>query len=49
MQKMIREKAVELLSSGKADRVLGWREGEFFYDQTPQVFADADAPASTTT
>ena len=38
MQKVIREKAIELLSSGKADRVLAWKEGDFFYDQTPFVF-----------
>ncbi len=38
MQKVIREKAIELLSSGKVNRVIGWREGEFFYDQTPEVF-----------
>jgi len=38
MQKVIREKAGELLQSGKADRVLAWREGEFFYDQTPHIF-----------
>ncbi|MBR3838048.1 MAG: 4Fe-4S dicluster domain-containing protein [Clostridia bacterium] len=38
MQKVIREKAIELLRSGKVDRVLGWKEGEFFYDQTPHLF-----------
>ncbi len=43
MQKVIREKAIELLSSGKANRVLGWREGEFFYDQTPEVFTTKEA------
>ena len=42
MQKVIREKAIELLTSGKADRVLGWMEGEFFYDQTPFVFRSAE-------
>ena len=42
MQQVIREKAIELLTSGKAQRVLGWREGEFFYDQTPEVFASAE-------
>ena len=41
MQEMIKQKAIELLSSGKADRVLGWKEGEFFYDITPAVFTDA--------
>ncbi len=38
MQKVIREKAIELLKSGKADRVLAWSQGEFFYDQTPHIF-----------
>ncbi len=42
MQQVIREKAISLLSSGKVDRVLGWREGEFFYDQTPEVFKTAE-------
>ena len=42
MQEMIRKKAIELLNSGKASRVLGWREGEFFYDQTPEVFTAAE-------
>lgn len=41
MQEVIKQKAIELLSSGKADRVLGWKEGEFFYDITPAVFTDA--------
>ncbi len=40
MQEVIKQKAIELLSSGKADRVLGWKEGEFFYDITPAVFTD---------
>ncbi len=38
MQQVIREKAIELLKSGKVNRVLGWTEGEFFYDQTPEIF-----------
>lgn len=40
MQKVIRKKAIELLSSKAASRVLAWREGEFFYDQTPHLFQD---------
>jgi len=35
---MIRQKAVELLESGKAGRVLAWKAGEFFYDLTPALF-----------
>ena len=42
MQKVIREKAISLLTSGTVDRVLGWTEGEFFYDQTPEVFTSAE-------
>ena len=40
MQEMIRQKAVELLRSGKVNRVLAWKDGEFFYDPTPFVFTD---------
>ncbi len=42
MQKVIREKAIEILASGKADRILAWKEGEFFYDQTPALFRTAE-------
>ncbi len=42
MQQVIRDKAKELLSSGKATRVIGWREGDFFYDQTPEVFTTVE-------
>ncbi len=40
---LMRAKAVELLQSGKAERVLAWRAGEFFYDNTPAVFNNVDA------
>ena len=36
---LVKEKAKELLSSGKVQRVLGWQKGEFMYDQTPQSFS----------
>ena len=39
---MLIEKAAQLLASGTADRVLGWKKGEFGYDVTPYVFADAE-------
>lgn len=42
MQKVIREKAIEILKAEKADRVLAWKEGEFFYDQTPALFRTAE-------
>ena len=35
----VKERAIELLSSGAVDRVLGWKAGEFFYDLTPAVFS----------
>ena len=38
----VKEKALELLRSGKADRVLGWKAGEFFYDLTPAFFESAE-------
>ncbi len=44
MQKIEREilcaKAKELLQSGEANRILGWKKGEFDYDITPSVFPD---------
>ncbi len=47
MQKITREalieKAGELLQNGIVNRVLGWKKGEFSYDQTPAVFADLDS------
>ena len=35
----VKERAIELLSSGAVDRELGWKTGEFFYDLTPAVFS----------
>ena len=35
------ERAAELLSTGKVNRVLGWRAGLFDHDNTPSVFTDA--------
>ena len=42
MQQRIKEKALELLSAGTVNRVLGWKTGEFFYDLTPAVFNSAE-------
>ena len=39
----VKQKALELLKSGKVQRVLGWKIGEFFYDLTPAVFESAEA------
>lgn len=38
MQKIMEERAAELLKNGTVQRVLGWKAGEFFYDITPSVF-----------
>lgn len=38
MTDLIKKKVRELLKSREADRVLGWKTGEFFYDETPAVF-----------
>ena len=38
----VKQKAMELLTGGKAARVLGWKTGEFFYDLTPAVFETAE-------
>lgn len=43
MQTVMINKAESLLAEGKVNRVLGWRKGEFCYDVTPAVFADAEA------
>lgn len=36
------KRASELLSGGNADRVLGWKAGEFDYDVTPAVFHNTE-------
>ena len=46
MQQRIKEKALELLQSGVVNRVLGWKNGEFFYDLTPAVFETAEELAN---
>jgi len=38
MQERLKQKAIELLENGTADRILGWKIGEFVYDLTPAVF-----------
>lgn len=34
----IKERVAALLASGEVSRVIGWRKGEFFYDETPATF-----------
>ena len=41
-QNALIEKAVSLLESGKVQKVLGWKEGEFSYDVSPFVFKSAE-------
>ena len=43
MQEIMIKKAETLFSEGKINRALGWKKGEFCYDVTPAVFADAEA------
>ena len=43
MRDQLVEKATQLLGDGTVTRVLGWKKGEFDYDVTPAVFADAEA------
>ncbi len=43
MQKVMIEKAKELLENGTVNRVLGWEQGEFAYDSTPAVFETREA------
>ena len=42
MQKRLTQKAIELLENGTADRILGWKAGEFVYDLTPAVFTSRE-------
>lgn len=42
MQKVIIEKAKELLAAGTVNRVMGWKKGDFAYDSTPAVFYNAE-------
>ncbi|MBP3305383.1 MAG: 4Fe-4S dicluster domain-containing protein [Oscillospiraceae bacterium] len=42
MQERLKQKAIELLTGGTVDRILGWKAGEFFYDLTPAVFTSPE-------
>ncbi len=42
MQEVIKNKLSKLLSSGKVDKVVGWKKGETFYDISPAVFESAE-------
>ncbi len=41
-QRLIKEKAIELLKNGTVNRVIGWKVGEFSYDLTPAVFESVE-------
>ena len=42
MQKVMINKAIELLTNGTVQKVIGWQKGEFAYDITPAVFETAE-------
>ncbi len=42
MQKVMINKAIELLTNGTVQKVIGWQKGEFAYDITPAVFEAAE-------
>ena len=42
MQKVMKQKAIELLTAGTVQKVIGWTAGEFSYDMTPAVFTSAE-------
>ena len=35
---IMKDKAEKLLADGTVDKVLAWKQGEFFYDPTPALF-----------
>lgn len=43
MQSQLIERAKALLQDGTVSRVLGWRRGEFGYDETPAVFESVES------
>ena len=42
MQKVMMKRAIELLTDGTVQKVIGWIKGEFSYDLTPAVFTTAE-------
>lgn len=38
LSELMLAKAKEILDSGKADRVIGWKQGDFYYDVSPATF-----------
>ena len=42
IEELLRKRAAELLADGKAERVLAWQAGEFFYDNSPAAVETAE-------
>ena len=42
LENLMKNKAAELLESGAVNRVIGWKAGEFYYDNTPATFYSKD-------
>ena len=42
VEELIVKRAGELLASGEADKVIGWKKGEFYFDPSPAVFTSAE-------
>lgn len=42
VEKKMTERAAEILKSGEAARVVGWKKGEFCFDPSPAVFESAE-------
>lgn len=40
--RLVKDKVEKLLADETVNRVIGWKKGEFFYDNTPAVFSDED-------
>lgn len=38
----IKKRCINLLADGTVSRVIGWKSGEFFYDETPGIFTNSD-------
>ena len=43
LESMVIEKSKELLESGKVQRIVGWKKGEFFHDMTPASFSSVES------
>ena len=39
---IMRKRALQLFNEGVVTRAIGWKKGEFDYDETPHIFTSAD-------